>query len=152
MHYLKIHQKHNNHVFSHYVCFNITYIISISYITLSYFKSPSFAFISNDHTLYHCTINTVLHCLYLFSFLTVQHHSHALVGKYNYHIYLTFICIHFSVITQVFFICIPSFNVITLFILHCTLFPELSTRMQYFQCHNPVFITSHLRAITLSHF
>ena len=89
----------------------------------------------------------------LFSFLTVlQHHSHALVGKYNYHIYLTFICIHFSVITQAFFICIPSFNVITLFTLHCTLFPELSTRMQYFQCHNPVFITSHLSAITLSHF
>ena len=103
--------------------------------------------------LYHCTINTFFIVCILFSFLTVlQHHSHALVGKYNYHIYLTFICIHFSVITQVSFICIPSFNVITLFILHCTLFPELSTRMQYFQCHNPVFITSHLRAITLSHF
>ena len=45
--------------------------------------------------LYHCTINTFLHCIsLLFVFLfrvhaLLQHHSHdALLSKYNYHILL----------------------------------------------------------------
>ena len=54
--------------------------------------------------LYHCTINTFLHCIsLLFVFLfrvhaLLQHHSHALLSTTTI-FYLTFICIHFSAIT-----------------------------------------------------